>query len=124
MVLKEVYNVQKGCMNFIKNTIKQLYCDVLLQFKNNCFLLYYILKCSFSCDGKAKYLATVLQCHATLHSNMLGFVQAHTGAQRFATVSGLNDMFPGNGVQQGLRCVFSCLVGVSKMSAQSAVTCI
>ncbi len=40
---------------------------------------------------------------------------------RFATVSGLNDMFPGNGVQRG---VFSCLVGVSKMSAQSAATCI
>ncbi len=33
----------------------------------------------------------------------LGHVQVHTGAQRFATVSGLNDMFPGNGVQQGLR---------------------
>ncbi len=33
-------------------------------------------------------------------------------------------MFPGNGVQQGLRYVFSCLVGVSKMSAQSAATCI
>ncbi len=40
--------------------------------------------------------------------------------QRFATVSGLNDMFPGNGVQRGLRYVFSCLVGVSEMSA----TCI
>ncbi len=52
-----------------------------------------------------------------------GHVQVHTGAQRFATVSGLNDMFPGNGVQRGLRYVFSCLVGVSKMSAQSAATC-
>ncbi len=51
-------------------------------------------------------------------------IQAHTGAQRFAKVSGLNDMFPGNGVQQGLRYVFSCLVGVSEMSAQSAATCI
>ncbi len=39
----------------------------------------------------------------------------------FATVSGFNDMFSGNGV---LRYVFSCLVGVSKMSAQSAATCI
>ncbi len=47
-----------------------------------------------------------------------------TKSQRFATVSGLNDMFPGNGVQQGLRYVLSCLVGVSKMSAQSAATCI
>ncbi len=28
-------------------------------------------------------------------------------AQRFAMVSGLNDMFPGNGVQRGLRYVFS-----------------
>ncbi len=46
-----------------------------------------------------------------------------SGAQRFATVSGLNDMFPGN-VQRGLRYVFSCLVGVSEMSAQSAATCI
>ncbi len=53
-----------------------------------------------------------------------GHIQVHTGAQRFATVSGLNDMFPGNGVQRGLRYVFSCLVGVSKMSAQSAATCI
>ncbi len=32
-----------------------------------------------------------------------GHVQAHTGAQRFAMVSALNDMFPGNRVQQGLR---------------------
>ncbi len=31
---------------------------------------------------------------------------------RFAMVSGLNDMFPGNGVQRGLKYVFSCLVGV------------
>ncbi len=53
-----------------------------------------------------------------------GHVQAHTIAQHFATVSGLNDMFPGNGVQKGLRYVFSCLVGVSKMSAQSAAMCI
>ncbi len=30
-------------------------------------------------------------------------IQAQTGAQRFAMVSGLNDMFPGNGVQRGLR---------------------
>ncbi|ROL40804.1 putative phospholipid-transporting ATPase IM [Anabarilius grahami] len=29
-----------------------------------------------------------------------GHVQAQTGAQRFATFSGLNDMFPGNGVQR------------------------
>ncbi len=54
----------------------------------------------------------------------LGHVQAHTGAQLFATVFGLNDMFPGNGVQRGLRYVFSCLVGVSEMSAKSAATCI
>ncbi len=43
-----------------------------------------------------------------------GHVQAQTAAQRFATVSGLNDMFPENGVQRGLRYVFSCLVGVVK----------
>ncbi len=66
---------------------------------------------------------------AAFSSNMfyvlnLGHIQAHTGAQRFATVSGLNDMFPGNGVQRGLRYIFSCLVGVSKMSAQSAATCV
>ncbi len=53
-----------------------------------------------------------------------GHIQARTGAQHFALVSGLNDMFPGNGVQQGLIYVFSCLVNVSKMSAQSAATCI
>ncbi len=53
-----------------------------------------------------------------------GHVQAHTVAQRFAMVSGLNETFPGNGVQWGLRYVFSCLVGVSKISAQSAATCI
>ncbi len=47
----------------------------------------------------------------------LGHVQAQTDAQCFDMVSGLNDMFPGNGVQRGLRYVFSCLVGVSKMSA-------
>ncbi len=40
-----------------------------------------------------------------------GHVQAHT----FCLVSGLNDMFAGNGVQQGLRHVFSCLVGVSSI---------
>ncbi len=40
-----------------------------------------------------------------------GHVQAHTGAQRFATVSVLNDMFPGNGVQRGLRYfLFICIV--------------
>ncbi len=55
---------------------------------------------------------------------VLGHIQAHSGAQRFATVSGWNDMFPGNCVQRGLRYVFSCLVGVTKMSAQSAATCI
>ncbi len=54
----------------------------------------------------------------------LGHLQAHTGAQRLATVSGLNQMFPGSGVLRGLRYIFSCLVGVSKMSAQSASTCI
>ncbi len=54
----------------------------------------------------------------------LGHLQAHTGAQRLATVSGLNHMFPGSGVLRDLRFVFSCLVGVSKMSAQSASTCI
>ncbi len=48
----------------------------------------------------------------SLHSQLQGHFQAHTGAQCFATVSGLNDMFPGNGVQRGLRFVFSCLVGV------------
>ncbi len=36
------------------------------------------------------------------HGN-LGHVHAQTGAQRFAMVSGLNDMFPGNGVQWALR---------------------
>ncbi len=36
------------------------------------------------------------------HSDQ-GHVQAQTGVQRFATVSGLNDMCPGNGVQQSLR---------------------
>ncbi len=45
----------------------------------------------------------------------LGHVQVHTGAQRFAMVSGLNDMFPGNGVQQGLRI---SNWDVSKMSNQ------
>ncbi len=40
-----------------------------------------------------------------------------TFKQRFATVSGLNDMFPGNVVQRGSRYGVSCLVGVSKMSS-------
>lgn len=31
-----------------------------------------------------------------------GQVQAQTGAQSFASVFGLNDMFPGKGVQRGL----------------------
>ncbi len=33
-------------------------------------------------------------------------VQAQTIAQRFATVSGLNDVFPRNSVQRGFRYVF------------------
>ncbi len=36
-------------------------------------------------------------CSVFVYLNQ-GHVQVHTGAQRFATVSGLNDMFPGNGV--------------------------
>ncbi len=43
-----------------------------------------------------------------------GHVQVHTGAQRFAIVSGLNDMFPLKRVQRGVGYVFSCLVGVVK----------
>ncbi len=62
------------------------------------------------------------------HMIVLHYMWKHLGhiqvAQRFATVSGLNDMFPGNGVQRCLRYVFSCLVGVSEMSAQSAAKCI
>ena len=49
--------------------------------------------------------------------NSTGYVQVQNGAQRFATVSGLNVMFPGNGVQRGLRYVFSCLVGVSELQS-------
>ncbi len=55
-----------------------------------------------------------------------GHVQALTGALRFATVSGLNDMFPGNGVHRyatGFEIRFLLFVGVSKTSAQSAATC-
>ncbi len=36
---------------------------------------------------------------------------------RFATVSGMNDMCPGDGVHRGLRYAFSCLGGVSEISA-------
>ncbi len=50
----------------------------------------------------------------------LGHVQAHTGAKRFATVYRLNDMFPGNGVQQGLRYISSCLVDVKNVSPISS----
>ncbi len=57
------------------------------------------------------------RCVADAIGKLPGHVQAHTG---FVTVSWLNDMFPGNGVQQGLRYVFPCMMGVSKMSAQSA----
>ncbi len=53
-----------------------------------------------------------------------GYVQAHTGAQRFAMVSGLNDMFPGNGVQRcatGFEICFllygGCLKNVSPISS-------
>ncbi len=41
----------------------------------------------------------------------LWHVQAHTGAQHFATVSGLNDMFPGNGAQR-------CVKNVSPISSK------
>ncbi len=71
-------------------------------------------------------------CPADLSSNQLQHIclevssegLGHVEAQCFATVSGLNDRFLGNGVQQGLRYVLSCLVCVSEMSAQSAGTCI
>ncbi len=49
-----------------------------------------------------------------------GQVQVHTCVQRFATVSGLSDMFPGNGVQRSLRCflLFSgCVKNVSPISS-------
>ncbi len=63
--------------------------------------------------------------NTVFRQHLLGHVQVYTGAQRFAMVSGLNTCFLEtvcNGVQQGLRYVLSCLV--SKMSAQSAATCI
>ncbi len=64
----------------------------------------------------------------SLHSKWTG---ARSGSHR--SVPKVLLWFPGwttcfmekvcNGVQRGLRYVFSCLVGVSKMSAQSAATC-
>ncbi len=52
-----------------------------------------------------------------------GHIQVHIGAQRLATVSGLNDMY-WKRCATGFEIVFSCLVGVSEMSAQSAATCV
>ncbi len=50
--------------------------------------------------------------------------QGHVQAQRFATVSGLNDMFPGNGVQRcakGFEILFllfgGCVKNVSPISS-------
>ncbi len=55
----------------------------------------------------------MFECCLSLN-NSLAPQQGHIQTQRFAPVSGLNDMFPGNGVHRGLRYVFSCLVVVSK----------
>ncbi len=49
-----------------------------------------------------------------LKQGIRGTFKLTPGAQCFATVSGLNDMFPGNGVE----ICFSCLVGVSKLKYQ------
>ncbi len=68
--------------------------------------------------GNSETLSSSFECQRT--DWKLGHVQAHTGAQRFATASGFNDMFPGNGVQRGLRYVFSCLVGVKNVSPISS----
>ncbi len=50
-----------------------------------------------------------------------GQIQAHAGAQRFAMVSGLNDMFPGDGVRQSLRYVIflfgGCVKNVTPISS-------
>ncbi len=73
------------------------------------------------CLVELKYNHCVSLCHVVFFvflsfifefSLVVGHIQAQTGAQRFAKDSGLNNMFPGNGVQRGLIYVFSCLVGV------------
>ncbi len=50
-----------------------------------------------------------------------GQIQAHTGAQQFAMVSGLNDMLPGDGVRQSLRYVIflfgGCVKNVTPISS-------
>ncbi len=48
-------------------------------------------------------------------SAILGHIQAQTGAQHFATVSGLNNMFPGNGLQW-VRDMFSLVWWVCQKS--------
>ena len=54
----------------------------------------------------------------------LGHFQSENDVHRLATLSGLNDMFPWNGVQRALMYVFSPSVGVSEVITQSAATCI
>ncbi len=58
----------------------------------------------------------------------LGHVQVHTGAQRFATVFGLNDMFTGNSVQRcatGFEIRFllfgGCVKNVSPISSNMCI---
>ncbi len=51
-----------------------------------------------------------------------GNVQAQTGVQRFATVSGFERHVSWKRCATGFEISFSCLVGVSKISAQSAAT--
>ncbi len=46
MFFKDVSYAHQGCIYLIKNTVKQLHCEILLQFKNNWFLFHYILKCN------------------------------------------------------------------------------
>ncbi len=64
MFLKEVSYVHQGYIFIIKNTIKKLYCDVLLKFKMFSILLYFKVK-FYSVDGKAELQQPLLKSKET-----------------------------------------------------------
>ncbi len=68
MFLKEVSYVHQGYIFIIKNTIKKLYCLVLLQFKMFSILLYFKVT-FYSVDGKAELQQPLLKSKETFLLN-------------------------------------------------------
>ncbi len=72
MVLKEVFSAHRGCIYWIKNTVKM--CDIITIY-NNCFLCEYLLKCNLFLWSKLyfQHHYSSLQCHMIFrnHYNIL-----------------------------------------------------